>query len=145
MMCSMDDPQVRRAAVLYDGDCGLCKVILAVLLRWDRSERLEPVPIQSERGQRLLSEMDPAERLRSWHLIDRDRAVHSGGAGMPVVFAELPGGAPIAQLTARFPGATSRVYEWAADHRALLGRPLGSHSRRWAARVIAGRAGDGAP
>ena len=38
--------------VLYDGECGFCKVMLAVLLSWDKAKRLRPVPIQSERGAR---------------------------------------------------------------------------------------------
>jgi predicted DCC family thiol-disulfide oxidoreductase YuxK len=140
MMCSMRGPEASRQMVLYDADCGFCKVVLAVLLRWDRAERLEPVAIQSARGERLLSEMDGAERLRSWHLIDGSGEVHSAGAGIPAAFAALPAGAAIAAAAARFPGATARAYEWVAEHRAVLGRPLGPRSRSWAARVIAERA-----
>jgi predicted DCC family thiol-disulfide oxidoreductase YuxK len=134
---------VSGPTVLYDGDCGFCKVILALLLRWDRTRRLEPVPIQCERGKELLRGMTIEERLSSWHLIDAGGAIHSAGAGIPAIFAELPGGAPLARVASRFPRATSRAYDWVADHRALLGRPLGSRLRGWAERVIAQRAGEG--
>jgi predicted DCC family thiol-disulfide oxidoreductase YuxK len=135
----MLDPRVSDPIVLYDADCGFCKVVLAVLLRWDRGKRLTPASIQDDSGQRLLSDMERGERLRSWHVIDRTGAVRSGGAGIPAVFALLPGGAPIAAAAARFPRATSRAYDWVAAHRALLARALGPRSRGWAARVIAER------
>lgn len=131
--------------ILYDGDCGFCKVALAVLLRWDRARRLTPAPIQSDCGERLLADMTPEQRLSSWHLIDHDRTIHSGGAGIAFVFAELPGGAPLARLAARFPRATARAYEWVAHHRGLLGRPLGDRSRSWAARVLSERTAAAGP
>jgi predicted DCC family thiol-disulfide oxidoreductase YuxK len=126
--------------VLYDGDCGFCKVMLAVLLRWDRANRLGPVPIQSARGAELLFEMAPVDRLRSWHLLDGAGAVHSGGAAIPVVLAVLPRGAPLAAVASRFPGTAARAYEWVAAHRVLLGRLLKARPRAWASRVIAERA-----
>src|ERR1700676_509188 len=129
MMCSMLDPRVSDPTVLYDADCGFCKVVLAALLRWDRDRRLTPAAIQGDRGRQLLSDVERGERLRSWHLIDGAGSVRSGGAGIPAVFALLPGGAPIAAVAACFPRATSRAYDWVADHRALLARPLGPRSR----------------
>jgi predicted DCC family thiol-disulfide oxidoreductase YuxK len=127
--------------VLYDCDCGFCKVILAVLLRWDRAHRLAAVSIQSALGERLLGDMPSQDRLKSWHLIDDTQGVRSGGAAIPVVFAILPRGAPLARVASRFPRTTSRTYEWVASHRAFLGRLLRTRSRAWAARVIAERGG----
>jgi predicted DCC family thiol-disulfide oxidoreductase YuxK len=125
--------------VLYDGDCGFCEVMLAMLLRWDRARRLVPVSIQSPRGEELLFHMARRDRLQSWHLIDAEGALYSGGAGISVVFAALPRGAPIARVASRFPRTTSRAYDWVASHRVLLGRLLKARSRAWAARVIAER------
>ncbi len=125
--------------VLYDGDCGFCKVALAMLLTWDRSARLLPVSIQSARGAELLADLPRAERLASWHLVDGSGAVRSAGAALPTAFAALPGGAPIAGAASRLPGVTASAYTWVAGHRQLLGRPLGARSRAWAERVIAER------
>ncbi|HVA19520.1 MAG TPA: DUF393 domain-containing protein [Solirubrobacteraceae bacterium] len=125
--------------VLYDGDCGFCKVSLAVLLRWDRAHRLDPVPIQSERGAELLAGMADQDRLASWHLISAEGTLYSGGAGIPVIFGALPLGAPAALLASRSERATSRIYDWVAAHRVLLGRPLKARPRAWASRVIAER------
>jgi predicted DCC family thiol-disulfide oxidoreductase YuxK len=122
--------------VLYDGDCGFCKVMLAVLLRWDRAGRFGAAPIQSTQGEQLLQDMPSQDRLNSWHLIDGAQTLHSGGAAIPVVLAALPGGGLLARLASRFPGSTAHAYEWVASHRVLLGRLLGTRSRAWAAQVI---------
>jgi predicted DCC family thiol-disulfide oxidoreductase YuxK len=125
--------------VLYDGECGFCKVMLAVLLSWEKAHRLDPVPIQSARGEELLTGMADQDRLQSWHLIDAEGTLYSGGAGIPVIFGALPFGSPLALLASRSPRATSRAYDWVAAHRVLLGRPLRARERAWAARVIAVR------
>jgi predicted DCC family thiol-disulfide oxidoreductase YuxK len=139
-MCRMSGLRASTLIVLYDGDCGFCKVMLAILLSCDRARRLTPVAIQSSGGEELLPEMAAKDRLASWHLIDGSGVVHSAGAGLPVLFAALPGGAGIARLASQFPNATSLLYEWVAAHRALLGRPLNARVRAWATRVIAERA-----
>jgi predicted DCC family thiol-disulfide oxidoreductase YuxK len=125
--------------VLYDGDCGFCSVMMAILLSWDRANRIGPVSIQSARGAELLSDLTGQDRLTSWHLIDASATRYSGGEAIPVVLDPLPGGALIARAAARFPSVTSRVYEWIADHRVLLGRGFKARPRAWAARVIADR------
>ena len=88
--------------VLYDGDCGFCSVMLAILLTWDRANRLRPVSIQSARGEELLIDMEREDRLTSWHLIDAEGVLYSGGAGIPVAFNALPWGAPIARVATQF-------------------------------------------
>jgi predicted DCC family thiol-disulfide oxidoreductase YuxK len=134
-----------RAAILYDPDCGFCKMTLAVLLRWDTRGRLRPVALGSEEADALLHGMPEHERMASWHLVPERPApsVHSAGAAFSELFRLLPGGGPLAALTARFPRASDRAYRWAADHRSLLGRPLPAAARRWADGVISGSAPDG--
>lgn len=135
----MNDPHENTFVVLYDGDCGFCKVMLAALLRCDRAQHLATVAIQSTTGEQLLLDMPSQERLKSWHLIDGARQVHSGGSAIPMILATLPMGALLARVTSRFPSTTSRAYEWVAGHRLLLGRFLPTRSRAWGARVIAER------
>ena len=57
------------AIVLYDSDCGFCRWALAQVLRWDRAQRLRPVPIESDEGNALLTGVPLDERLESWHLV----------------------------------------------------------------------------
>jgi predicted DCC family thiol-disulfide oxidoreductase YuxK len=131
------------APVLYDPDCGFCRVSLALLLRWDRHGRLRPVPLGSEEADALLAGMPEEQRMASWHLVEpggaeRAGAVHSAGAAFPPVLELLPGGRPLARLSARFPRASERAYRLVADHRSLLGRALPHGTRRWADRVLSG-------
>jgi len=123
--------------ILYDPDCGFCRVLLAVVLRWDRHGRLRPVALGSEEADALLHEMPDDERMASWHLVEPG-SVHSGGGAFAPVLARLPGGRPLAWLSARFPRGSERAYRLVADHRSLFGRLLPAAARRWADRVISG-------
>ena len=112
--------------VLYDFDCGFCRWSLSKILDWDRAERLRPLPIQSEEGQRLLDAagVPDEQRLRSWHLVHPDGTVESAGAAFPALFRLLPAGAPVARLTKGLPGLSQRGYMLVANNRTIFGRPL---------------------
>src|SRR5688572_26858045 len=56
--------------ILYDPDCGFCRVCVAVVLTWDRAGRLVPVPLGSPEANDLLRGMLEAERMASWHLLE---------------------------------------------------------------------------
>jgi predicted DCC family thiol-disulfide oxidoreductase YuxK len=124
--------------LLYDPDCGFCRVCVAVILRWERASRLRPVALGSEQADELLRGMPEDERMASWHLAlpGPGGSVHSAGAAFRELFLLLPGGRPLARLAARFPGASERGYRWVADHRSPLGRALPAAVRGWADRVI---------
>jgi predicted DCC family thiol-disulfide oxidoreductase YuxK len=122
--------------ILYDPDCGFCRVCVAVVLRWDRSGRVRPVALGSEEADALLQGKPEAEWMASWHLVLPDSTVRSAGAAFSPLLRLLPGGAPLARLTDRFPGASERSYRWAARHRTTLGKLLPAAARRWADRVI---------
>jgi predicted DCC family thiol-disulfide oxidoreductase YuxK len=114
----------RDHTVLYDSDCGFCKWSLDKILAWDRRDRLRPVAIQSEEGQRLLAEIPAERRLDSWYLATPANEVHSAGAAAAPLARLLPGGRPLAAAFARFPRITERAYRWVADHRDGFARLL---------------------
>ena len=128
--------------ILYDPDCGFCRVSLAVFLRWDTRGRLRPVALGSDEADSLLSGMPAEQHMASWHLA-LPGAVHSAGAAFEPLFELLPGARPLARLCARFPGICERGYRFVADHRSALGRVLPAAARRWADRVISGSRPDG--
>ena len=130
--------------LLYDPDCGFCRVSLALLLRWDTRGRLRPVALGSEEADSLLAGMPEERRMASWHLALPGRPVRSARCRVSRSCSRmLPGGRPLAALTARFPRASERAYRLVADHRSLLGRALPSAARRWADGVISGSRPDG--
>ena len=143
-----------RRALVYDPDCGFCRVCVAVVLSWDRQGRLRPVALGTEEAGTLLGGMPEAEQMASWHLaepgwwvngaenatnphhLERGAPVWSAGAAFSPLFRLLPGGAPLARVAERFPGASDRGYRWVADRRSAFGKALPASVKRWAARVI---------
>jgi predicted DCC family thiol-disulfide oxidoreductase YuxK len=136
-----------RVPVLYDPDCGFCRVCVAVLLRWDRRGRLRPVALGTEEADRLLGQMPADEQMASWHLVERSGGtapgVRSAGAAFSPLFRLLPGAGPLARLTERFPTAAERAYRFVADRRSSFGRLAPGPVRRWADRVISGSGAGG--
>ncbi len=109
--------------ILYDDDCRFCRATLALLLTWDRKQRLRPVAIQSEEGALLLAEIPEDERRVSAHaVLPGASGLVSGGAAAGPVLRLLPAGAPLADLADRVPGATDRGYRWVAENRGRLSR-----------------------
>jgi predicted DCC family thiol-disulfide oxidoreductase YuxK len=102
------------AAILFDGRCRFCRGCVERLLRWDRSGRLRPVALQDPEADALLGGMGEARKRGSWHLVTADGRVYSAGAAFPPLLRLLPGGRPLAALTATFPLTTDRAYRWVA-------------------------------
>jgi predicted DCC family thiol-disulfide oxidoreductase YuxK len=125
-----------RWTVLYDGDCGFCKWLLAGLLRWDGDGRLQPIALQRPEADELLADLEPAQRMASWHLIAPSGERQSGGAALPALLRLLPGGRAPAAVFARAPHLTDRGYRWVADHRSQLSRLVPSGAKRRAAERV---------
>ncbi|MBV9839034.1 MAG: DUF393 domain-containing protein [Solirubrobacterales bacterium] len=128
-----------RWIVLYDADCGFCRWSLALLLALDRRRRLRPLALESADADALLSDLTPAQRAASWHLISPQRRRWSAGAAAPPLLALLPGGRLPAAALAGAPRLTERAYRWVADHRSQLSRALPSSTKERARRRIARR------
>jgi predicted DCC family thiol-disulfide oxidoreductase YuxK len=108
--------------VLYDGDCGLCKWLLAWLLRLDRAERLRPLALQRLEAEALLDDLDPVERMASMHLVAPDGTRLSAGEALPPLLRLLRGGRLPAAVAARVPRLTSAGYRWVAANRIGISR-----------------------
>ncbi len=122
--------------VLYDADCDFCKWLLAKLLRHDRVGRLRPIALQRPEASDLLSDLAPAERLASWHLITPTGERISAGAALAPALRLLPRGRLPAAACEWFPGLTERGYRWAAEHRGQLSRWVPAGSKRRAGECV---------
>ena len=125
--------------VLYDGDCGLCKWLLAGLLRFDRGGRLRPVALQRPEAEVLLADLDPVDRMASMHLVSPDGARTSGGEALPALLGLLAGGRLPAAVLGRLPRFTDRFYRWVATHRIGISRFVPRRLKRRAAERIRAR------
>ena len=122
--------------VLYDGDCGLCKWLLAGLLWFDRAERLRPLALQRPEAEALLADLDPADRMASMHLVAPDGTRTSAGEAMPALLRLLSGGRLPAAVLARFPRLTSAGYRWVATHRIGISRFVPRRAKQRAAERV---------
>jgi predicted DCC family thiol-disulfide oxidoreductase YuxK len=126
----------RAWALVYDHDCGLCRVVAALVLIADRRAHLEPVPLQDPRSGSLLAHVPPPLRVRSWHLVDPGGRVASGGAGVPALCGLLPGFGWLGLLSGAAPDVTERVYAGLAGNRRRLGRLIPGRVVGWATCVL---------
>jgi predicted DCC family thiol-disulfide oxidoreductase YuxK len=127
-----------RWTLLYDADCGFCKWVVALLLRWDRDGRLTPASIQGARGESLLGDLPPAERLAAVHLITAHGERLSGGAVAGPLLRLLPGGAIPARAAELAPALTRRAYAWVADHRSQISKAVPAQVKRRASERVRG-------
>ena len=129
-------PAEQGWTVLYDADCGFCKWLLSGLLRWDRAMTLQPIALQRPEADELLADLEPAQRMASWHLISPDGTRRSGGAAVPPMLRLLPGGRVPAAVVGRFPGLADRGYRWTAAHRSQLSRWVPQRAKRSASESV---------
>jgi predicted DCC family thiol-disulfide oxidoreductase YuxK len=122
---------VAPTAILYDADCGFCRWSLAQLLRLDRRNCLRPVSLQQHEADTLLSGMGRDERMASWHLVDSDGRVYSGGDALAPLLRLIPGGRPFAAVLVALPAVGDVAYRTVAGRRSALGRliPAASAAR----------------
>jgi predicted DCC family thiol-disulfide oxidoreductase YuxK len=121
-----------RWTVIYDGNCGFCKWMLAGLLRHDTEHRLLPVALGTPEADELLGDLTPAERNASWHLVSPTGERESAGAAAPALFRLLRGGRAPAAVLASIQPVTDRAYRWVADNRTQLSRFVPSRAKRGA-------------
>jgi predicted DCC family thiol-disulfide oxidoreductase YuxK len=108
--------------LLYDADCGFCRWSLAQVLRADRRGRLRPVSLRDPEADVLLSGMALEDRMASWHLVDEDGRVYSGGAAFAPLMRLIPGAGPLAIPLAAVPAVADLAYRLVAGRRSWLGR-----------------------
>jgi predicted DCC family thiol-disulfide oxidoreductase YuxK len=125
-----------RWTVLYDGNCGFCKWMLAGLLRFDPDRKLRPLALGTPEADELLSELTPDQRNASWHLVSPDGVRRSAGDAAPALFDLLRGGSVPAKLLAAGQPVTNRAYNWVATHRVQLSRFVPSGAKRGAGEKI---------
>lgn len=101
------------------------------ILAWDNRGRrgLEPVAIQSPRGQELLAAVPPDDRLKTAHVVAPDGTVRSGGDAVEVVSTILPGAAPFGLVARTLPWLVRGGYGFVARNRITISKAV-SASRK---------------
>ena len=117
---------IDRAILIYDGECGFCREIAAIVSKWDRERRLTLIPFQEQ--ERVAAFQIPLPALAAaMHLVLPDGRVLAGADAAPELLGLLPGKRWLAHLFA-VPGVmpvARRVYAWIARQRHCLVRERG--------------------
>jgi predicted DCC family thiol-disulfide oxidoreductase YuxK len=115
-----------RLTVLYDADCGVCRLTARALDRLDWRRRLDLVPLQSFAFAPPASGPTRADLQSALHVRDAEGAWTAGGAAALRIAEAVPVLAPLA-LAARLPGGAwlaERAYGLVATHRHTISRVL---------------------
>ncbi len=108
-----------KAALIYDGDCGMCQRGAALARRFARPGLLETLPCQAPERRRRFPNMDESACLEAAQLVLSDGTVLSGEAALPHVMRRLRGARWFAGAL-ELPGvshASPYIYRWIAEHR----------------------------
>lgn len=120
----------RPYTVVYDGNCNVCRKIVAILDRWDRDRKLEIVPAQAPGVQARFPWISDRAFMESMQVVrSSDGMTWEGAAGIEQLLAVLPRGRWIAWIF-RVPlvrGIAERAYRWFARNRYHMG--CGEHCR----------------
>lgn len=113
-----------RLIVLYDADCGVCRLTVRALRMLDWRRRLAFMPLQRFTG----SPGDPTRRRLLWalHVRDGRGRWYRAGDAMLRIAAELPVLVP-PSIIGRLPGMSRPVevaYRLVADNRHVISRVL---------------------
>ena len=116
-----------RPTLIYDGECGMCRALVARLAVWDREHRIALVPFQDEGVVTRLGIGLPA-LAAAMHLVLPDGRVSAGADAVPELLRLLPGAKRWLRLVFALPGVrplARRVYRWVAERRRcpVRGRP----------------------
>ncbi len=107
--------------LLYDQDCGFCRTVLGAILMRDRERVIRPVALQDALAADLLPGMSEEDRFASFHLVDDDCVVRSGGEALPLMMALLRRGRLLGRLMSSAQPLTNAAYYLISDHRSELG------------------------
>src|SRR5713226_1269804 len=90
MMRAERPPPPPRPTLIYDGECGLCRALVARLAAWDREHRIALVPFQDEATVARFGIGLPA-LAAAMHLVLPDGRVVAGADAVPELLRLLPG------------------------------------------------------
>src|SRR2546422_7905248 len=92
-----------RPTLIYDGECGMCRALVARLAVWDREHRIALVPFQDEAVVTRFGIGLPA-LAAAMHLVLPDRRVSAGADAGPGVLRLVPGPKRWLRLVVSVPG-----------------------------------------
>jgi predicted DCC family thiol-disulfide oxidoreductase YuxK len=124
--------RLSRPVLLYDGDCRLCRFAARAVDLIDRGRRVALLPLEDGEARQFVRRLPEEKRFASWHLVEPDGRITSGGAAAARLLDSL-GHARAMRGASRLAAPVERLYDLVATHRSTLGRflPDGKAPRRF--------------
>ncbi|MGE3683205.1 MAG: thiol-disulfide oxidoreductase DCC family protein [Bdellovibrionales bacterium] len=120
---------MKRATIIYDGDCGICERFRQVVERLDWKKRFECRPLQEDTVYSQFPLLSPAECQKELKLIEHSDSirVHGGAEAVIRICLQLPLMKPVGfvLLLAPFRKLTGYLYGVVADHRNRISSACG--------------------
>ena len=126
-----------RVTLFYDAGCGVCSWLALRAVRGARARAVSAVPIDSPEAELPLGALSHEARWSSWHLLEEDGRLHSGGAAAPVLLRRLRYTRALVAPLEASPSLTERLYRLGARTRSLWGRLVPRRSVAQARRELA--------
>jgi predicted DCC family thiol-disulfide oxidoreductase YuxK len=127
--------------LLYDRDCGFCRTILGAILMRDHEAEIRPVALQDALAADLLPDMSEEDRFASFHVVDDEGLIRSGGEALPPLFAGLASTRPLGHALGAVQPATNALYRVIAANRSRIGPLVPESWKRRADATIRRREG----
>jgi predicted DCC family thiol-disulfide oxidoreductase YuxK len=106
-------------AVLYDGNCSICRDSAARVRRFDASQRIEMLDLHDPSAQKRFPQVNPEIAMRWMQAVDVQGRVYSGVEAWARIGRLLPGWNLLAWVLV-LPGVhwlAAKVYGWIARNR----------------------------
>ena len=118
--------QKERAVLIYDGECPVCRRIMAWIEENQKKDSFEAIPCRSDAARERFPFMEDMVCMRAMQLILPDGRILSGEKAVPEIVKRLKRYGPLAEVF-RLPGSemlSRALYRWLAAERYHVARVL---------------------
>jgi predicted DCC family thiol-disulfide oxidoreductase YuxK len=80
-----------KLAILYDGDCELCRASIAAIRDFDASGRIEALDVRVEESRTRFGQIEPSDLLEQLHAVDDRGRIWRGARAINEILRRQPG------------------------------------------------------
>lgn len=115
--------RVNTHILVFDSYCRICNLFRSLVEALDVRDEVNPIDMRTDLAQKLLQRLPPHIYVSSFHLVDPDGEIHSGGEAVPHLVSLLLAGRHVNKLIHTLPYGeylVERVYEKLASSREVM-------------------------
>jgi predicted DCC family thiol-disulfide oxidoreductase YuxK len=115
---------MRRATIVYDGSCNLCRRGLRWIYRFDWFKKFDALPYQSDQLHERFPQLNRADCERVIHVVFSDERVYVGGDALRKIYLCMPATFIVGVIMTipPLPSVVRKIYSWIASRRQCFGK-----------------------